>query len=155
MRRSGKRPVVYAAAPYWEITAPKDGAAFMRALPNLLPADAVLCIEGTAVAAEVRAVLLRHKVVPDVRLARDTILPRSTLFYFRMTAAAIADVAALFEKHSAPEIGDHLKAFQAGIVLLWWHDAFYDYPLAVSAQLPEVQIKAFCRQLDCECRLVQ
>ena len=32
--------------PVWEVTQPRDSAAFFRELPTLFPSSAVLCIEG-------------------------------------------------------------------------------------------------------------
>ncbi len=136
----------------WELSAPADAAAFVRQLPELLPEGAVLYLEGTSMASEVRDFLDDRRSPTELKIARGTILPRPEVYHLPMTDANVAGLAELFETHASPEVCDHFHAYVGDTVLLQWHDAFFDDPLLLSAAIPEEKMKHFCDVLGCTCK---
>jgi len=66
-----------------------------------------------------------------------------------MTPANLGRVGALFGEHPAPNICDHFHVYTRGRVILEWHDAFYDDPMAVCKSTPEDRVRRFAQSIGC------
>lgn len=131
----------------WEIDAPADVAAFVRALPQLLPAQSGLVLENTAFAKEVSAVLEQYCLVDHPRLAKGTIFPRSRQFYVALSVCgALAEAT---QHHAMPEVCDHLHAFSPDRVLLEWWDASCGDQWHLSGTFSKQAVESFCGPLGC------
>jgi hypothetical protein len=134
---------------YFEVSAPRDHARFIRSLAGLLPEASILYFEGTAVVAEVSAVFDRYVVADPSVVARGTIWPTPETFHVCANSHSLEAIASLFEKHAAPEICDYFHAYCNQLVVLQWHDAFINDPLLLSGLLDESAIIRFCNTNDC------
>ena len=138
-----------ATGPCWAIDAPEDGAAFLLALPELMPPGSILVLEECAMAREIRSAIAPFLVEPSLRLARQTILPRSRQHHLVLTSQIAQVLAAQAEAYgpAAPQLCDHLSVYHGSTVLLEWHDAFLDNPALLSHELPESSVRGFAQRL--------
>jgi hypothetical protein len=133
----------------WRLTGVSDHSAFFRNLPALLPADAVLVLEGGLQPADLRAFIQRNEVPTAMKIAAGTVWPRSTVHHISATATILKELADLTEDRAAPEVCDHLHAYRDGEVLLEWYDAFSE-ALCVSTRVPQDRLDQFCTALGVE-----
>ena len=138
---------------FWEVSPPRDAAAFARNLPELLPEGSIICIEGTSIAADVVQFLETRQAATSTKVARGTIWPRPRVFHLPATPENVAVLASLFDAHAAPEICDHFHVYLKDKVYLEWHDAFLDDPLLLSTDLPENVVGEFALALGSDPKL--
>jgi hypothetical protein len=137
---------------FWEISAPRNNAKFIRSLKHLFPSGASLCLEGAGVSRKVASFSDAREPQEKLKIARGTIWPKSRVFYVCLDDESLKGLAKLFERHAAPEICCHLHANRNGRVLLQWYDAFSHDPLLVSGDIAESCVSAFSNSLGCEYR---
>jgi hypothetical protein len=132
----------------WEVPKGKriDSTAFFRGLASAMPTGAILCLEGTSIAKEVKALLEAHKVEEICKVHLGTSWPRPAVYHVPCAEPVLSTLAELTEKHAEPEICDHLHVYKDGLVLLSWYDAFL-IPLYISKAVQENDVKAFCEIL--------
>jgi hypothetical protein len=132
----------------WEVDAPADVAAFVRALPRLLPPQSALALENTAFADAVATVLKQHCLPSHPRLARGTIFPRSRQFY--VASSVCGPLADTLERHATPDVCDHFHAFLPDRVLLEWWDASCRAQWHLSGTFSKQEVESFCGPLGCK-----
>jgi len=132
----------------WEISGVKGKSFpdFLRALPNLLPEDSILYLEGTS-ARDAIAFLQKNAAKEICKVAIGTIWPRPQFFHIRISSETMSELAQVAEKHAQPEICIHLHAYQKDRVLLEWHDAF-SQEFRISKEISEQRVIEFCKQLN-------
>lgn len=130
----------------WEVPDIRRGDSFFAALTDLLHFPVYLCFESTSMAPDVRALLQSHAVEAALEIPTGTLWPRPTVFHVRASEDFIREIARLASAHAEPEICDHFHAYDAGSLLLQWHDAFA-VPLLVSTSIPESSLRRFCDRL--------
>lgn len=135
---------------FWEVTAPRDLAAFVRQLPELLPEGSILYLEGAGISRAVCGTLEALAVEAQEEVYRGTMWPRPKTFHIPMTAENIDCLAGLFETRVAIEICEHFHAYKEGLLLLEWYDACSGDSFAVSGSTSEQSMKRFCEHLECE-----
>ncbi len=136
------------APTFWEVAHPrKDAAAFVRALPELLPSGAALYLEGGCPSGKVRTFLQSHQLSDPAKVARGTIWPTPECFHVPLTLETAEGLAALFETHATPEICVHFHAYANNEILLQWHDAFFGDPIFLSVQFAEERVRTFAEKL--------
>lgn len=100
-----------------------DLYALLRGIEGAMPDDAVLYVEGTAIAPEIEEVLRAHAVEPVAHVTRGTIWPGPRSFHVPTTAVLLRRLCELADRHAAHEICDHLVVYRDGQVLLSAYDA--------------------------------
>lgn len=131
----------------WEVSPARDFPSLLRALPLLLPSDAVLYLEGGSPPKDIEAFLDVHCVRERSHVAMGTIWPRPRTFHLPATTENLTELAALAEKCAAMQIAVHLHVYAQATVLLEWHDAFWKDPLHLSVAIPEDRVRAFSAAL--------
>jgi hypothetical protein len=149
MPREERDGATLSPGPCWRVSAPADSAEFVRRLCDLLPPASTLGLEGGSPDAAIEEFLHRRACEPRLKLALGTIWPRPRVFHIPASAENLAELAALFESHAAPEICIHFHAYCDQQVVLQWHDAFFNDPLLLSLAIPEPRVKAFCDACAC------
>lgn len=141
----------------WKFQEPADKLACILHLPDLLGPNCVLCVEGTHVTEEVQAFFNTHSVEKPIPIAHDTIWPISQVWQIPLDVATLEEYVEIHQKlgEGLPEtawiaVGDHLKAYRDGVMLLHWHDAFSGNQIIVSQEIPEEVVQRFCSQLQLE-----
>lgn len=131
----------------WRVTGDAlDDPAFFRNFPLLLPADAVLVLEGGRHSKELEGFLREHQLTPALKLAVGTSWPRRPIYHVPATAAFLEELADRTEHCDVLEVCEHLHAYRDSVVLLQWYDAFSD-PLYVSQLVSQDRLDRFCSAL--------
>ncbi|HXZ56125.1 MAG TPA: hypothetical protein VEG40_00915 [Gaiellaceae bacterium] len=100
----------------------------LRAIDETLPKDAVLYLEGTTTALDVRQFLEERQASERPAVAAGTFRPEPEHFHLPLSGTNLAELRALVaEGHAEPELTDHLVVYRGDRVLLSAHDAGYGY----------------------------
>lgn len=129
----------------WRISRVPDFPTFLRNLPILVPADSVLCLEGTP-ADDVEVFLSERPAIYPNQLDQGFLSMRQKLYYVPATHENLQGLADLAEHHAEPEICDHLRVYYEGKAILAWHDIIDD-PMDIDSQVDESSVNAFSKEL--------
>lgn len=130
----------------------KDFYALLRAIDEVMPKGAVLCLEGTSIVDEVAAFLDARQPVDRPAIEANTLWPKPRFFHLPLSGTNLAELRALSEHHAEPEVADHLVVYRDADVLVWAHDAGAGY-VTVSRFLPEETVERFRSSLGGALRL--
>ena len=133
---------------YWEVSATNDLPSLLRALPKLVPKEAILYLEDGSPMKKLRKFLDEHCVPEVTHLAMGTIWPRPLVFHLPATSENLSGLAVFAEKCIAFEVAVHLHVYKPGKVLLEWYDAFCKDPMYLSRDIEEENVRAFCKELS-------
>lgn len=136
---------------HWVIEGLKQPATFFEHLPELLPSDSILYVEGTSIDAEVASFYSSHRARNSVDVARDTIAPVPDIYHFTFSPDVCTALCHFAERHPVAKMFDHIKAYQGESLLFTFHDAFCGR-LLVSEHLPEDAVIRFCQVLGVSSR---
>lgn len=123
-----------------------DLYALLRAIDEVMPGEAVLCIEGTSVAPEIVSFLESRQARHPRAIAPNTVGPNNHFFHLPLTGTNLSDLRLLAERHPKPEIADHLVVYRDRQILLWAGDAGSGH-VSVSRHLPQATFDAFRQTL--------
>lgn len=105
----------------------RDLYQLLRAIGEAIPPGAILYIEGTSIAPDVRDLLDSRSVAPRVQPTRGTIFPTPARYHLPLIDTNLEDLRQLAERHAEPEVCDHLVVYDThGVVLLDAYDAGAD-----------------------------
>jgi len=134
--------------PIWEVAYEGvDHAAFIRHLPTLVQDGGVLVLEGGSPGEGLQAFLNDHALPAEVAVARGTIRPRAGVVHLPISERIMSALAGHAEHAAYPELCIHLHAYAAGRLVMQWYDAF-SAPCWLSQEIPEVQVRAFCSEVQ-------
>lgn len=145
--RAEVRGIVLGQDAAWEVSPARDFPSLLRALPLLLPNNAVLYLEGGSPPQDIKAFLDTRCVPERSHVAMGTIWPRPRTFHLPATTENLAELASLAEKCQAMQIAVHLHVYAQARVLLEWYDAFWKDPLYLSEAITEDRVRAFSSAL--------
>jgi hypothetical protein len=153
--------------PAWEVGPLEDLSVFFSNLDLILPGDAVLFLQGTSMAQDVKAFLASRALpesenvelgegYPGDRLPKERtfkgpfggelkLFPRGSRFQIAASPDTLERLAELAGQHAEPEMFDSLVAYRANKVLIHWYDA-PSIPFNVSTEIDEARLKAFCEK---------
>jgi hypothetical protein len=153
-RKTRSRPAPIDHRKGWVIGPPSNLAAFMRALPRLLPANAVLVLEGAAPETADALGALALDEHPAMR--RGTLFPPTRQIHLPVSASPA--LAQLLERYPENQLCWHFHAVTQERILLEWWDAFGDpdtgQPWLLSDSFSRQDVESFCRELGCEICIV-
>jgi hypothetical protein len=134
-------PLILKEADALQIGYVTDLYKLLRAIDEAMPKDALLYLEGTAIAPDV-ASFLESRAAQDRReIKANTLWPKPKVFHIPLTGDNLTEFRNLAEKHAEPEVADHLVVYRGEDVLLWAHDAGYGY-VYVARELSESIVEA-------------
>lgn len=131
---------------HWVIEGLKQPAQFFEHLPEVLPVDSILYVEGTSIVPEVAAFYSSHRARNAVEVVRDTIAPVPDIYHFTFAPGICAELRQLAENHPVAEMFDHIKAYRGRTLLFTFHDAFAG-SLRISEHVPDETVARFCQAL--------
>jgi len=131
---------------HWVVEDLEEPGPFFGHLPELLPPDSILYVEGTSIAPDVAAFYSSHRACNAVDVVRDTIAPVPDIYHFTFSPDICAALRHLAGKHAVAEMFDHIKAYREESLLFTFHDAFSGR-LRLSEHLSEDVIARFCQAL--------
>jgi hypothetical protein len=120
-------PLILKDADAMEIGYVTDLYKLLRAIDEAMPKDAVLYLEGSAIATDVASFLESRPALDRREIKAHTLWPKPKVFHMSLTGDNLAEVRKLAEKHAEPEVADHVVVYRGEEVLLWAHDAGYGY----------------------------
>ena len=129
----------------WEIPGVTDLAAFLRALPSLVPDDSTLFLEGKP-SQQIESFLASRAVETKMKIERGTCWPMQDVFHVRLDRATMEGLAALANECAAPELADHIHVYVDDRVVLSWFD-FPDDPIYLADRIPDSNVAEFCQAL--------
>lgn len=132
---------------YWQVGGKVELPSLLRALPNLVPQNAILYLEGGTPPQEVRTFLDAYCVPEVTHLAMGTIWPRPHVFHLPATSENLGRLADLAAECSAFEVAIHLHVYEQNKVLLEWYDAFGEDPMYLRRDISEEKVRMFCSEL--------
>jgi len=130
----------------WAIEGIEQPEPFMRHLPSLLPADAILYFEGGSIARDVSEFYESHRARNAVAVVRDTIFPVPDIYHVAFSPDVVARLCEFAATRAAQELFDHIKAYRGESLLFTFHDAF-DGCLLISEHITEPVVAEFCQRL--------
>ena len=136
------------ADPRWEVVGLTSPSRLFQALPQLIPADSLLFLEGGEHPPELQTFLEGQNVDVAPRPALGTLWPATPYFSIRGRPEVLHELASLVAPLPYPQVCHHLHVFLADRVLLSGHDAFSN-PFYVSGDVPEARLKEFCATAGC------
>jgi len=131
----------------WQLSGITSAEKFFSVLPEILTLPANLCFEGTSSSLDVQSFFASHAATQILQIPPGTIWPKPNVFHVRATEQFLRQLAALADRHAAPEICDHFYAYDGNQGLMQWYDAFSGDPLLVDESVGEMKVQTFCRQL--------
>jgi hypothetical protein len=131
---------------HWVIEGIEQPETFIRHLPSLLPADAILYFEGVSIARDVSEFYESHRARDAVAVARDTIFPVPDIYHVAFSPDMAARLGAFAAARPPQELFDHIKAYRGQSLLFTFHDAFAG-TLLISEHIAEPVVADFSRSL--------
>lgn len=131
---------------HWVIEDLAQPVPFFRHLPDLLPSDSILYVEGATIAPEVAAFYSSHHARNAVDVVRDMIAPVPDIYHFTFSPDICGVLIKFAESRPVAEMFDHIKAYRGQTLLFTFHDAFSGC-LRISEQVPEETVARFCKVL--------
>ena len=130
----------------WRVGPTRDVKRFLRALPALMPPGSVVYFEDTG-EPHVGRYLLGVSVPAQTQVAVGTIWPRPDCYHVPLTAEHMEALAGFLETHPAGLFCVHCHVYRDGVVLLQWHDAFYDDPMYISRTMSDAVVAQFAQAI--------
>lgn len=124
----------------------RDLSGLLAAISAVMPEGAVLYLEGTSIAPEIRAFLEAHRAEESQRVVLGTSWPRPKTYHLPLTRSNLSQFRELAKKHSEPEICDHVVVYLGDEVLWYAYDAGSSY-VYVSRDLPPGTVEGLRRSL--------
>jgi hypothetical protein len=131
---------------YWQVQGTRDAAAFLNALPQLLPSGSILYFEGTTERPVSDFLVVRALAAPE-RIAIGTIWPRPRRYHVPFSEQLVAALEAIVRSTPIAYLCTHVHAYKARSMLLEWYDAFGADPMRISSTLTESSVQSFAARL--------
>ena len=132
--KEGRSGIRLSEADPWRLSPTKEVERFLRALPLLVPENAIAYFEGTG-ESHVAQLLGQLSIAAPVQVAVGTIWPRPDCYHVPVTVETMEALAGLLERRPAGFFCCHCHVYREHSVLLEWHDAFTDGPMYISRSI--------------------
>ena len=133
----------------WIVSGVYSTASVIGSLSQIVPNDAILCLEGISIENEVMNLFLNNQIEPKYKIKLGTTWPKPKQFHLPMNKVVVDSLVSLADKHAQPELFDHLSVYCDGTVLLEAYD-FGSDALMISESIDESLIQQFAKNLNCE-----
>ncbi len=137
----------YVEPPCWKVS-PSDFSEFLRHLPNLMPHNSILCLQGVD-NPDIEAYLLERPAIYENETNQGFLKLRPKIFYMPITEDNLQSFAALSERYAEPEICNEVRVYWNDGIILSWHDLPSD-PIYVVKEFDEAALRKLCGILGCE-----
>ncbi len=131
----------------WEIGAVKSVPKFLAAVSEHLASAHTVSFEVRDECAGARGVYLKHRSSARFRPLRDTIFPRTRLYYCTISASLAKDLHEVLRSHPVNKVFWHLKGYGDRKLLFAIHDADCGFPAFLSGQIGSKVVRAIASKL--------
>ncbi len=107
----------------WEIEAITSVPKFLAAVATHLPAATIASFEIQGACPEAQQAFLKHRTAPNLRPFRDTVFPKTHLYYCLISRALADDLEAVLRDHQVKDVLWHVKGYDGRKLLFAIHDA--------------------------------
>ncbi|HEY3854468.1 MAG TPA: hypothetical protein VGO67_08760 [Verrucomicrobiae bacterium] len=112
------------AGPHWAISGIEDPIRFFENLHKLLPANSVLCVEGTEMD-HVVTQFYKSNIYPTPAVIRhDTIFPTPQTFHMEFSKTLCERLLHFAQRLPSEALFDHMKGYHGSKMIFTFHDAF-------------------------------
>src|ERR1044072_1685297 len=147
LMKAGTELPSYVEPPCWKVSSP-DLSEFLRHLPAFAPRDAIFCLEyGDA--PEIETYLRERPAAYENETDQGFLKMRPKVFYMPATEENLRGLASLSERYAEPEVGNSLRVYYGGRVLLSGDDLPGD-PIYIAEEIDEAAVRRFCEMLGSE-----
>lgn len=131
----------------WVVAGVQDYETYFRNVGHLLEgSEAILYLEGTATAPDVRTFLEQNAIAPVQKVYPGTVWPTPSVFHLPATSVILRRLADLAHDRPTMEIADHCHFYiTEGMVLQWFDACDVDCPLGIGSEISEEKVREFCR----------
>src|SRR5262245_26537106 len=126
----------------WEIESITSVPKFLAAIARYVPAAHVVSFEIQNACAEARQVYAKHRSPVKLRPFRDTISPKTQLYYCVIRPALSDDLKAVLGNHEVKDVLWHVKGFSGFKLLFTIHDASAGGSACMSYHIDEEAVRA-------------
>jgi hypothetical protein len=140
MTAESSSPLTFSDAGSVSIGYASDLYELLHAIDETMPKTAILYLEGTSIAPDVRTFLESRRAEHPREVARGTVYPATSTFHLPLNDQNLTELRALADLHAEPEICDHLAVYRDGELLLTAYDAG-DGEVDVAKSLPDAVIQ--------------
>jgi hypothetical protein len=139
---------------HWVVEGLNKPDPFFEHLPELLPPDSILYVEGTSIAPDIAAFYSSHHARNPVEVLRDTIMPTPETYHLAFSPEVVVGLRQTAASRPIAEMFDHIKGYRGETLLFTFHDAFNN-SLRISEHVPQENVSRFCQALRVSSRREQ
>jgi hypothetical protein len=118
-----------------------DFYALLRAIDEVMPRDAILYVEGTSIASEVKDFLASRRALATYPIEPGTLYPKPAAYHLPLADPNLTDLRSIAERHAEPEVADHLAVYRGNELLLTAYDSG-NGEVYVARSLPTERLQA-------------
>jgi hypothetical protein len=126
----------------WEIPNITSVPAFLRALLKHVSSTVTVSFEIYRAPAEVSLVYLQHRSNANYQPWRDTISPRTRVFFCDLNRPFISELNRLLKTHEPYKVFWHIKGFVDGYLFFYIHDADMGKSVLLSPRISNAAVRA-------------
>jgi hypothetical protein len=115
---------------------------FLRAVSNQVSGAITISFEIYRPPSDVNLVYLQHGSNTGYRPWRDTILPRTRVYFCDLNRALISDLTRLLKVYEPRKVFWHIKGFVEGNLVFWIHDADMEVSALISPKISSAAVRA-------------
>ena len=135
---------------YWGIDSFDSIPHFLQAIIEFLPAVKTLSFEIHGECDEVREFYSKHMSSVKLRPSRDTIYPKTKLYYCSASFPLVSGLKALLQKRKNGDLFWHIKGYDDSKMLFALHDADSLCCAALSPIIDVKTIHSIATELNCK-----
>ena len=147
LMKAGTELPYYVERPCWRVS-PPDLSEFLRHLSAFAPHGAIFCLESGG-ATEIEAYLRERPASYENEIDQGFLRMSPKVFYMPATGENLRGLAALSDGYAEPEVGNSLRVYYGGRVMLSWDD-LPDDPIYIAGEVDEGAVRRFCEMLESE-----
>ena len=139
----------------WELDPVSSVTAFLSAVARHLAEAHTASFEIRGACPQARRVYSQHRSSIKYRPIRDTISPRTHLYYCSISDRLSAQLENVLREHEPAKVFWHIKGFDDLKMLLSFHDADSGGSVCLSPHVTPKTVRAICAVLGCKTRKIK
>jgi|SRR5688572_24810093 len=139
----------------WELDVACSPTVFLAAVARHLPEAHTASFEIRAACPEVRRIYAQHRSSKKYRPLRDTISPKTHLYYCLISERLSDQLDRVLREHEPAKVFWHIKGFNDKNMLFSFHDADCGGSVCLSPHVASKTIRAIGAALGCKPRKIE
>jgi hypothetical protein len=139
----------------WELDVDCSPTLFLTAIARHLPTAHTVSFEIRGACPQARRVYAKHRSPKKYRPLRDTISPRTHLYYCSISEPLSDQLDGVLHEHELAKVFWHIKGYDDQHLLFSFHDADSGGSVCLSPQVAPKTIRAIAAALKCKPRKIE